>query len=391
MAAIGITAVLGRFGHAGPPVSAQVAAQLDPPVGESDSCAGGVGLFSASLCTISVTTQDGAPAADGSVIVRLTGPAGSAVLSCADTPCQSIEGGQSLILTCTSGAPPDSCVFVDYVIASPIAACLNSPSQCSTGANLSSSGATVVVSFTAAPGNNGAGGVVLGTDAIAFAGASIGTLLVTATPQVIPSNGTVTSLVTATFACSQNSGIQFGPNGIPLSNMGFRNARRASSVVFQPVLGTNDAAVCGAGLPGTFTFTAPKNVIFDNFRPQEGVGCGVGSNGSPSADSRSSRPTPRPFAAGLHLHRRGGPRFWQRRQRGRADSGLVCFLRCRSERRGVDGRDGVAVADTDGHHELLAGDDRGRGPRLRLYRARGGPERRADDRSRRRHRHLDHR
>ena len=32
----------------------------------------------------------------------------------------------------------------------------------------------------------------------------------------------------------------------------------------QPILGTPDTAVCGGGLPGTFTFAGPHNILFDN-------------------------------------------------------------------------------------------------------------------------------
>jgi len=268
---------------------AQVGLPIDPPSGESDSCAGGVGLFNPTLCTIGVTTIDGNPAADGTVVVNLVAPAGSAVLSCADTPCTPQNNGQTLSLSCTSGAPPNSCVLVDFTIASPIAACLSTPTACSSTANLSSGGATVTVAFLAAPGNNGVGGVVLGSDSIGFSGPGVGTLLVTATPQLIPSNGTVASVISATFACGDQN-VHFGPNGFPQSSLGFRNAPRATGFVNQPVLGTPDSAVCGAGLPGTFTFTAPRNVIFDNARTQEGVGCGLGQTVSPSGGQSAIPP-----------------------------------------------------------------------------------------------------
>ena len=260
---------------------AQAGTLVMPPSSETDSCTAGVGLFNPTVCTVTLTgLNGGSPVADGTVLVALSSPPSSAVLSCADTPCVPQNGGQTLSLSCSPGAPPNSCVSVDFAITSPIAACLSTPTACSATANLSSGGATVIVSFLAAPGNNGAGGVVLGSDSIAFSGPGIGTLLVTATPQVIPSNGTVASVITATFACA-NQNVQFGPNGFPLSALGLGTARRATRIVNQPVLGTPDAAVCGAGLPGTFTFTAPRNVVFDNFRPQEGVGCGVGTTVSP--------------------------------------------------------------------------------------------------------------
>jgi len=277
-----ILALLAAVGPlAAPATFAQAGLPLNPPGAESDSCSGGVGLFSPTVCTVTLTGLNGAaPVADGTVLVALSSPSGSAVLACADTPCTPLNNGQTLSLSCTAGAPPNSCSFVDFTIASPVAACLSTPSGCSSTANLSSTGATVTVSFLAAPGNNGAGGVVLGSDSIGFTGPGVGTLLVTATPQLIPSNGTVASVITATFACA-NQSVAFGPNGFPLSALGFRNARRATPFVNQPVLGTPSSAVCGAGLPGSFTFTAPKNVIFDNARPVEGVSCGLPAQVSP--------------------------------------------------------------------------------------------------------------
>src|SRR6202043_2956925 len=76
--------------------------------------------------------------------------------------------------------------------------------------------ATVTISFQSTAFNGGInGGFVLGTNSFTFQAPSVGTLLVTATPQLIPSNGTLASVITATFACG--SGFSLTHHGFPLS------------------------------------------------------------------------------------------------------------------------------------------------------------------------------
>ena len=136
--------------------------------------------------------------------------------------------------------------------------------------------------------------MTLGVDSLGFEGPGTAALLVTATPAVIPSNGTVASIITATFACGSNTGTLV--NGFPLLNRGFPTANsltpsgtsRAANVVNRPaVVGTGQVAACGAGLPGGFTFSAPHNILFDNGRSTEGVTCGVGPNVSPFGGEQS--------------------------------------------------------------------------------------------------------
>ena len=75
----------------------------------------------------------------------------------------------------------------------------------------------MTVSFQSTAVNGGInGGFVLGTNTFTFQAPAVGTLLVTATPQLIPSNGTLASVVTATFACG--SGFSLTSTGFPLSS-----------------------------------------------------------------------------------------------------------------------------------------------------------------------------
>jgi hypothetical protein len=138
---------------------------------------------------------------------------------------------------------------------------------------------TVDVEWLETPGlpNELGGGLKLGTNSFTVAPPPLGSLLVTATPEAIPSNGTLASVITATFACGNEYGIT--STGFPLSNVGFSSTTVSGLTVNQPILG-NGTAVCGAGLPGTFTFASPGPVLFDNGRSEESVSCGLSSQDS---------------------------------------------------------------------------------------------------------------
>jgi hypothetical protein len=236
------------------------------------------------LATCTMTFSP-APTTDGSVILTLvtntTGQTGlPAILGC-PAACQVQAGGTQLQLACgvtaPSGTVPSStCTSVTFTIQNPIWACITNPTTlCPQGANLNSTSATLTVAFLATPGNGGSagGGISLGTLNFAFQGAPTGTLLVTASPALIPSNGTLGSVISATFSCADNS--QIGTvNGFPISN----GATLQNSVFPVPVLATNETAVCGLGLPGNFAFSAPHNILFDNGRSAEEIACGPGPN-----------------------------------------------------------------------------------------------------------------
>ncbi|HTE83482.1 MAG TPA: hypothetical protein VK821_02000 [Dehalococcoidia bacterium] len=267
----------------------------NPPLSESNSCTNGQDLFQVATCVMTLSGNADGPVSDGTVIVQLIDPATSAYLSCVAAGCVLNNRGTSVNLYCGATAPGGltpsvSCSSVTFSIASPLAACLANPPLCPRNANLNSSNAGVNVSFIATPGNGGGagGGVLLSQDDIAFQGPNMGLLLVTASPQLIPSNGTLASVITATFACGQINAQLVPGTGFPLSSIGF--ARRGGpsgsrAVTNVPVLGTGQNAPCGAGLPGGFTFSAPRNLIFDNGRSVEGIGCGLGSNLSPFGGS----------------------------------------------------------------------------------------------------------
>jgi len=259
----------------------------------------------ASTCTVQLT-QNGAPCgsgsatcSDGYVTISLTTPGSSAVISCAGGACQSQTGGTTLQIGCggtagfgqpsTNGA---TCSSVQFEIASMLSGCLGGQTNgqaCPLGSNAytpQGGTATVTISFQSTAINGGInGGIVLGTNSFSLQTPGIGTLLVTATPQLIPSNGTTASVVTATFACG--SGFNLTNTGFPLSSFfgGTTSQTNATFAINQPILG-GGSAVCGAGLPGTFTFATPGEVLFDNGRPTESVGCGL--NGSQSIFGGSS-------------------------------------------------------------------------------------------------------
>jgi hypothetical protein len=276
----------------GPPVHAQVPG--NPPTSESDSCAGGVDLFAQAICSIALSGPGGNPVNDGIVVVRLTSPGNGVTLGCdgpSDAPaagaCGVAATGQEVDIPCgstagsaTAALQNSSCNVANFTIQSALGGCITpATSACPVKPNLNANSATVQISFLATPGNAGSSSV-LGIDSINFQGPPVGTLLVTATPQLIPSNGTVGSVITATFACGQ--GINAN-NGFPLSSNGVAGD---TTNVNQPILGpgpySGRSAVCGAGLPGGFTFVAPRNnILFDNGRNSESIGCGVGPTVSP--------------------------------------------------------------------------------------------------------------
>jgi hypothetical protein len=249
---------------------------------------------------------------DGMVVVSLTTPGSSAVISCAGGPlaqalptavsgvgpfqspnggaCQSQTSGTSLQIPCgiTAGTASPSgsswtCDGVFFDIASMLSGCLAGQTNvfsCPLGSNaytLTGGTATVSINFISTAGNGGvSGGINLGLNTFTFQAPSVGTLLVTATPQLIPSNGTLASVVTATFACG--SGFSLTNTGFPLSSFfaGTTSQTNATFAINQPILGlTGQASVCGGGLPGTFTFATPGEVLFDNGRTDESVGCGL--------------------------------------------------------------------------------------------------------------------
>jgi hypothetical protein len=219
--------------------------------------------------------------------------------------CNVQNGGQALDLYCgntagnnlanagfpiVGGLPTGTCGIVFFNIQSAISNCLVQPvtgcgalSAGGLGINFGTLGGTFSVDVSwIAQGSTAycsgcEGGVKLGTNTFNFQGPGIGTLLVTASPELVPSNGTSASVITATFACGNS--YQVTSLGFPLSAFfsgGAAGTSTASTIVAnQPILGTGQNAVCGAGLAGTFTFASPGPVLFDNGRPEETVACGA--------------------------------------------------------------------------------------------------------------------
>jgi len=250
------------------------------------------------------------PCADGYLNVALTSPGSVAVLSCSASggslfglgvvggagSCQPQADGTVLQIPCGGSAGPASasatpvqtytCAAVLFSISSVLTGCLSGPTSttsCPLGgsSSLGAGTATVTVSFASTSGAGGqAGGIVLGQNSFTFTPPSIGALLVTATPQAVPSNGTTASVVTATFACGDQSlGTSLSSSGFPTSATGFPQNILGPLVALnrlvQPVLGATDLAACGASLPGTFSFASPGPVLFDDGRVTESVSCGL--------------------------------------------------------------------------------------------------------------------
>lgn len=282
-----------------------------------------VPIFSAGPVNCTVTLQrNGAacnlttnPCADGTVVLSLTSAGQSAVITCGGasvnpgtTACTPQTSGTSLSIACgtTAGSGTTTsatCVSVNFNIQSIINSCINLPTSAGctnlfgTTVNAAGASATVTITFLATPGNGGStGGITLGTNTFSFVTPPIGLLLVTASPQAIPSNGTVASVVTATFACGTASANLVG-GFFPLSSLGVNittstGVNTANSVNL-PIIGTGQNAVCGAGLAGNFQFSTPGPVIFDNGRSSEGVSCGTNGLVSPYGNGAS------PFFGGL--------------------------------------------------------------------------------------------
>ena len=269
-------------------------------------------LFAAAPSVCTVTLQRGGnpcsttnACADGNLQITLSTPS-SAALSCSTNAivaaptnggCQVQSGGTQLQIPCGTTAPSgttpnNTCVSVPFTIQSLLNLCTLSPTvsvgNCTNfnASNFnfaSNTTATVTINWFATPGNGGpTGGITLGTNTFTFRAPGVGALLVSATPGIVPSNGTLATVVTATFACGSVAGTLV--NGFPLSSTGFTGAAgtvtSATNVQGQPIL-ANGLSVCGAGLPGTFTFATPGPLIFDNGRNIEEVGCGLGGNVNP--------------------------------------------------------------------------------------------------------------
>jgi len=247
--------------------------------------------------------------ADGNVVITLTSLGGGGVISCA--PTSAVPTGQTALPVVTSGTcqqqaistqlnigcgttantaaasttASSTCTGVLFDIQAALGACMTTPTLCGLSggnANFANTTATVTVQFLATPANGGTvGGIQLGTNTFSFLAPGIGLLLVSATPQLIPSNGTVASVVSATFACG-GTGFNL-VNGFPLSGAFGTGTTAAgtTTIVNQPILGTGQNAVCGAGLAGNFQFSSPGPIVFDNGRSTEGVSCGVGGSVSP--------------------------------------------------------------------------------------------------------------
>jgi hypothetical protein len=274
-------------------------------------------LFASSPSTCTIQLQRGANpcsatnvCADGNLQVTLS-TSSPAVLGCdgasvapaggtgsvGNGACQVQNGGLQVTIPCGTTAPSgttvsNTCSQASFTIQSLLNLCSLSPTVSAgvcanfNGSNFnfaSNTTATVTIVFLATPGNGGpVGGITLGTNSFTFQAPGVGALLVSATPGIIPSNGTTASVITATFACGSVAGTLV--NGFPLSSTGFTGAAgtvtSATNVQGQPIL-ANGLTVCGAGLPGTFTFATPGPVIFDNGRNIEEVGCGLGGNVNP--------------------------------------------------------------------------------------------------------------
>jgi hypothetical protein len=243
------------------------------------------------------------PFTDGFITVTLSNTNGAgAVLSCASlatptgqtlptvsnggTACQQ-QSPTTLILPCgstagvtnTANTNSTTCTGVTFDIESAIAACVSNvitqacvnPSF--SGLNLNGGGTvTLTVAYAPTPINafsNFASSTILGTNSFTFGGVGIGTLIVQATPQLIPSNGTEASVVTAQFACTEGFNTV---SGFPFSNTTSTPLNISANGTITVTQG------CGASLPGTFTFATPGPVLFDNGRSTESVTCGPNGN-----------------------------------------------------------------------------------------------------------------
>ena len=205
---------------------------VTPPLSQSTTCdvatASGpvIQIPQLALATCTMTFSP-SPVADGSVILSTAnqGPGSApAIIGCA-TACQIQQGGLQVLIPCGATAPSGTtqsatCTSITFTVQSPIWACITNPTNlCPQGGNLNATAAVILVTFLATPGNGGAsgGGTELPPLSFSFQSPSPGTLLVTASPAIIPSNGSLGSVISATFSCPDPNAIT-QVNGFPLSN-----------------------------------------------------------------------------------------------------------------------------------------------------------------------------
>jgi hypothetical protein len=227
---------------------------------------------------------------------NLTVPSGTTATNCVQQAqfTQVNAGcGQSIVNGTQNATASGTCVAVVIDAQSMLGACINSPTAgfCTppSGSNFAGATITMTVQFVATPASGGsAGGTQLGTNTFTVAAPEPGLLLVSASPQLIPSNGTAASVVSATFACGSGAS---SINGFPLSGAGATVpgtfTTGSTTIVNQPIIGTGQNAGCGAGLPGTFQFTTPGGILFDNGTRSETVLCGVSGQLSPFGNGGS--------------------------------------------------------------------------------------------------------
>jgi hypothetical protein len=244
-----------------------------------------------------VTCAGGAPCADGTFQVSIVQTAiapqtailgcdGASVAPAGGNPCQIVNNGQQVNVNCgaTAGLQPPAaaasatCTTFWFTVQSTLGSCLTNPlplpvGGCNTAGNLGAGqSVTLQITFLATTGNGGqTGGLnILPGATLIFGAPGVSALVVSASPYSIPSNGTLASVITATFACTgalatQNNFLAPGTTlaqalgGTFLGNLG--------------ALFANPQA-CNPGLPGTFNFSSLGPVIFDNGRQNESVSCG---------------------------------------------------------------------------------------------------------------------
>lgn len=281
-------AVQCRTGGPGTPVVTAPAVPLAPPAG--------FGGF-------------GTGCADGTFAVKIVSPAvlaattgilgcdGAASLPAAAAPCQVLNNGNEVDVNCgqtagaivpvgagavagTPGGISNTCGVFNFTLQSNLGACVANPiavpiGGCPNG-GLTPGPVTLQITFLATPGNGGVvGGVnILPSATINFAAPAISALLVSASPFAIPSNGTLASVVTATFSCA-GTALNAATNGLTAPGTSITTI----AGLFAAGLGVS--ALCNPGLPGTFNFNALGPVIFDNGRQQESVSCGPSAALSP--------------------------------------------------------------------------------------------------------------
>jgi len=248
--------------------------------GTTVNSGGSITLTAASLtsaattCVVTPKTAGGAnPVGDGVGTVALQSGTTGGLISCdgasvapGTQACSASANGTVLSIPCGTTAPngsvvgSETCTNFSFNAQSLLAACLTNPVSGSCNGNFGTSNGCLVVNIqyevTTA---NGGSSSTFGNFSICFPAPSLGTLLVGCSPSVIPSNGTLASVCTATFA-----------NQV----LAFNNGNGLLPTVTTATTSVNAAAF----LPGTFTFSSNGEAIFDNGRQQESVPCGVGAN-----------------------------------------------------------------------------------------------------------------